>query len=249
MHQHTQKGRLLAVFGLVTLLGSACPNPNTYTTPRTAGSGKINHSLAPEAWGVTGTVSGTFPTLPTYTLRIGVGDRFEIGGRVANMSSLGADLKWNFLRSKGFDAAFDPAFQVFQIGVNDSSGTSSKITVSYLHVPLLLGLNLSRAVTLVATPGFVYAITSAEVTSTDSSDQAAASGALARMGFGADFRVNQGFAIHPEITFMRGLGSEATMLYIIGVGFNFGSLPNFDDVDGPPAGATPPGVPPGSPAP
>jgi hypothetical protein len=99
------------VASALVLLG--CPNPNTYTTPRTVGSGHFQHSLAAEAWGfnipATTTngyttsegVSGTFPTLPTYTLRIGIGDSWEIGARVANMTSLGSDIKWNFLKSRG----------------------------------------------------------------------------------------------------------------------------------------------------
>src|SRR5215831_11711723 len=39
----------LLVASALVLLG--CPNPNTYTTPRTIGSGHFQHSLAAEAWG------------------------------------------------------------------------------------------------------------------------------------------------------------------------------------------------------
>jgi hypothetical protein len=239
--------------GPLLLLG--CPNPNTYTTPRTAGSGNISHSIAAEAWGFsipassttgTTTVSGTFPTLPTYTLRIGLGDSFEIGARVANMTSLGTDLKFNFLRSRTLDLAIDPAFQISQISVSDSSGTDSSIRIAYLHVPLLIGLNLSRAVSLVFTPGITWGFASASVSSSSSgTDQASATtGAIARMGVGADFRVAPGFAIHPELTFLRALDTDATILYIFGVGFNFGALPNFDDVGGGPPAAPPPYAPP-----
>jgi hypothetical protein len=240
----------LAASALV-LLG--CPNPNTYTTPRTIGSGHFQHSLAAEAWGFylpsntvttapNESLSGTVPTLPTYTLRIGLGDSWEIGARIANMTSLGADLKWNFLKSSGIDLAIDPAFQIFALAVNDSNEGNDLLTVTYLHVPLLVGLNISRTVSLVLTPGVTWGFASASgSTFTSGSNQASATtGALGRFGLGADFRIVPGFALHPEITFLRGLGSDNTLIYMAGLGFNFGAMPNYDDVGGGPPPAPPP---------
>ena len=234
-----------------------CPNPNTYTTPRTIGSGNFQHSLAAEAWGFSiptttanngETLSGTFPTLPTYTLRIGLGDSWEIGARLANMSSLGTDIKWNFLKSSGIDLAIDPAFQIFEISLSasDNNGTSETLRVAYLHVPLLVGVNLSRSVSLVFTPGVTWGFASAGATSsTSGTDQASATtGAIGRFGVGADFRISQGFALHPEVTFLRGLGSDNTILYMFGIGFNFGAMPNYDDVGGGPPPIPPPAAPP-----
>jgi hypothetical protein len=246
---------LLVACPLVLLTG--CPNPNTYTTPRTIGSGNIQHSLAAEAWGFsiptsnaysTGeTLSGTFPTLPTYTLRIGLGDQFEIAARLANMSSLGGDLKWNFLRSGTLDLAIDPGFQYFRLSVSDNSynGTST-LSVSYAHLPILVGVNLSRSVSLVFTPGITWGFASATASSgTSGQDQASATtGAIGRFGIGADFRMTSSFALHPEITFLRGLGTDQTILYMFGLGFNFGAMPNYDDVGGGPPPAPPPSAPP-----
>jgi hypothetical protein len=59
--------------------------------------------------------------------------------------------------------------------------------------------------------------------------------------------------LHPEITFLRNLGGDNTITYIAGLGFNFGAMPNYDDVGaGPPPAAPPPGYyppAPGSPPP
>ncbi len=249
----------LAVLGPLALVCLGCPNPQTYTTPRTVGSGNFSHSIAAEGWGfsvpttdsagTTTTVTGTIPTFPTYTLRIGISDQFEIGARIANMSSLGVDLKFNFLRSPLFDLAIDPAAQVFAIGSSDSStGSSSSVRVVYLHAPVLAGINLSRGFSLVLAPGVTYGIVSGTVSSSEGRDSASATtGVIGRFGVGFDIRVSPGFAVHPEITFLRTFSSDATMIYMVGVGFNFGTLPTYDDVGG---GATPPPPPPpGAPPP
>jgi hypothetical protein len=243
----------LIVVGVLSLAG--CPNPNTYATPRTAGSGHINHSIAIESWGFSfkdsagNTVSATLPTAPTYSLHVGIGDQFEIGARIANMSSLGGDLKWNPIRSRVFDAAIDPSFQYFQLSTTTGSGGDTSFSVTYFHVPVLLGLNLSKSVTLVATPGVSYGLASAS-TNTTSSDRAQASGttgALARFGVGASFRVTNGFALHPEITLLHSFRSETANLYMIGLGFNFGGMPSYADLEE--SGQSPTGYPPTPPPP
>jgi hypothetical protein len=112
-------------------------------------------------------------------------------------------------------------------------------------VPVLVGLNVSRAVSLVFTPGVTWGFVSGGLTSNSSGTQqaSATTGALGRFGLGADFRITPGFALHPEITFLRGLGSENTIIYMAGLGLNFGAMPNYDDVGGepPPPAAPPPG--------
>jgi hypothetical protein len=240
-----------AFVGALATFCLGCPNPNTYTTPRTVGSGRITHSIAAEAWGFsvpgtngnggTTTLTGMLPTFPTYTLRIGIGEFAEIGARLANASSLGADFKLNFVRTPFLDVAIDPAGQIFQMS-ETVNGESTSVSVGYLHAPLLVGLNLSRNLSLVLAPGFTYGFASAGITSTSGQDQASGTtGAIGRLGFGLDVRMSPGFALHPEITFLRTFESNATTLYILGIGFNFGAMPNYDDVGGgPPSGYPPP---------
>lgn len=214
----------------VALLLSGCPNPNNYTTPRTAPPGKISHSIAVESFGYSTTaagedVSGIFPTFPTYSLRVGLADRMELGARLANMSSLGADFKWNFVKGESFDAAIDPGFQWFSVSAT-SGGEDVSLSVVSLHVPVLLGFNFSEDVTLVASPGLAFSYASSEVDTTDERDAATTTdGVMARLGIGFDFRVARKFAIHPQITFLRTFRDNAALLYMAGIGFNFGNLP------------------------
>jgi hypothetical protein len=237
--------------GALVLLG--CPNPNTYTTPRTIGSGHFQGSAAVEGWGYIPTTSanytpqersGIYPAPPTFSLRLGLGNSWEIGARLGNLTSLGGDIKWNFLKSRKIDLAIDPAFQIYELSADDGSGKNQ--TFTYLHVPLLVGVNLSRTVSLVFTPGATWGFTSAGmIRFTDGPNQGTTTGAIARFGVGADFRIMPGFALHPELTLLRGLGGDERIIYIAGLGFNFGAMPNYDDVGAdppPPSDSQAPGV-------
>lgn len=78
---------------------TGCPSMNTYTTARTIPQGTIQHMVALEGLG--GSVRGVtavVPTLPTYQLRYGLTDRIDIAGRISNLTSVGADVKFNLLR-------------------------------------------------------------------------------------------------------------------------------------------------------
>ena len=158
------------------------------------------------------------------------------------MSSLGTDVKWNPFKSSGIDLAIDPAFQIFELTLNEGTGNET-LRVAYLHVPLLVGLNISRTVSLVLAPGVTWGFVSGSVASSSSgTDRASATtGAIGRFGIGADFRLMPGFALHPEITCFRGLGTDNTIIYMAGIGFNFGAMPNYDDVGGGPPPSPPPG--------
>ncbi len=82
----------------------------------------------------------------------------------------------------------------------------------------------------------------------DGVEQGSTTGAIARLGVGADFRIVPGFALHPELTLLRGFGGENTIDYIAGIGLVFGAMPSYDDVGGgPPPEYDPP--PPGGPPP
>ncbi len=200
--------------------------------------------MAAEYWGwhvptgTTGVVAnGGVPTFPTYTLRVGVADRLEVGARIANMSSLGADFKWNFVKGRTFDAAIDPAFQFFHLSTGTSTSTDnadSSVNVVYLHAPLLLGINFNEILSLVLTPGIAYGFASATVQTNDARDSASGTtGVMGRFGVGLDVRVFDGFALHPEITFLRTFKSDAALIYMAGLCFNFGKLPSYADVEGP----------------
>ncbi|HKY38956.1 MAG TPA: hypothetical protein VJN18_23620 [Polyangiaceae bacterium] len=237
MNKTTVIGTRLGALGIIGMLCTGCPNPQTYGTPRTTPAGKIQHSVAAEGWGFSGTdgqtdrdIGATYPTAPTYTLRVGLADSLDIGARISNLTSIGADVKWNFIKSDSFDMAIDPSFQFFHIGV--SSGTEdASINVLYLNGPLMFGINVGDSVSIVPTLGVTWGWASASVASTDESDSASqTTGLMLRPGLGFDFRISERFALHPEITFLKTLDSpdgDSILMYMFGIGFNFGNLPKY----------------------
>jgi hypothetical protein len=253
-----------ACAGIATAL-SGCPNPNTYTTPRTLDPGKVQWQLAPEVIGLTykasngstdangnpikTNVSAAWPMIPTFGMRIGVANGWEIGLRLPNGEPFGGDVKIR-LRKGSFDVALDPGVQAYYASTN---GTG--FAAFYLHAPILLGINFSEKVSLVLSPGLAYAASSASgsaLTPQGAAGASTAEGLMARLGVGFDFRVGQRFSLHPEVTVMRQFtGGEDLLLCVGGLGLNFGARPDYSDLASPsesPAEPEPP-PPPAKPAP
>jgi hypothetical protein len=239
----------VGLLGLSTLLLTGCPNPQTYGTPRTTPPGTVTHTIAAETMTVSGTdktfgtdpttgqdlarderVSVTFPVPPTYQLRIGLAESVDLGIKVANMSSLGADVKVNPLRGS-FDFAIAPGVQWFRLSLGSES-----LDVTYLHLPLMFGVNLSTDTSLVFTPGVVY-VAAGDLGDADGRDAIVQSSGLgARLGVGFEYRVSPRFALHPELTAIRGVtgqyGEVEASIVVFGFGFNIANIPDYGDVDG-----------------
>jgi hypothetical protein len=238
-----------AVAAALTLTG--CPNPQTYGTPRTVAKGKVTHTVAAEGMYVGGEVTTTtttfdaagnpvtteskenvtagFPLPPTYQVRIGASDQVDIGIKVSNMTSLGADVKVNPVRGD-FDLAVDPGLQWFGV-----SGSSGSVNVVYLHLPLLLGFNLSQDFSLVLTPGVLYSFAASSVDDSEGESAVFETGGLAgRLGLGFDARFSPTFALHPEVTAIRGvtgdMGEVKSTIVLFGLGFNIANIPDYSDV-------------------
>jgi len=163
----------IATLATACALLCGCPNPNLYTTPRTLNPGDLQLQIAAEGIGAsynsttstpnasgTGSTSSTttasfvLPMVPTVGLRYGVVDGFELGARVANFDTLAADGKIRLLKGT-LDLAVDPGLQFIYLGsisTSDGQGNTSSVSagVVYFHVPLLVGLNVSPNVSLVA---------------------------------------------------------------------------------------------------
>jgi hypothetical protein len=234
---------------LLCLLASGCFNPNTYTTPRTLNPGDIQFQVAPELYGGTITetvprpgvgnavdttsVSFLLPTLPSFGIRYGLSDGFELGARLPNLTSLAADLKIRLLKST-VDLAIDPGAQVFYYSVGAGSANNSTVSettfVSIFHAPLLLGVNLSDSFSIVLSPGVAYALVTGTINSGDAYQQAASSGFMLRGGLGVDVRFSKKFALHPEVTVLKGWGDTDPLLYNVGIGINFGAQPDYSDL-------------------
>ncbi len=223
--------RLLLATCAVALL-SGCPNPNTYGTPRTVPTGKFNHVIAAEGvsltYGRTTSDSATLPMAPSYHLRYGLADDADLGFKVLNLDSIGADVKWNFERSEYVDFAVNPGIQ----GAYFSTGgqPSSDVWLFYLHLPLLIGFNIGHDLTIVATPGVTYLATET-VTDPSASTQEQAIGAgsalLGRLGLGLNVRLADNFAMQPEVTAMRGFNDVKYTFVTFGLGFSLGPHPMY----------------------
>ncbi len=244
-----------------------CPNPDLYTTPRTIDPGTVQFQVALEGIGATynGTqttttntanpttqtqqVSESFflPMVPTVGVRVGLADGLELGARIPNLDSLAADLKVRLLKGT-LDLAIDPGLQGFYLSVGDVGGG-----ILYFHVPLLVGFNVSKSVSLVATPGIGFAVATLSSDGGNSSQQVAGTtGVLGRLGFGVNFRLSKKFSIQPEVTFMKAFADTDALIYVFGLGFNIGAQPDYSDLDGtgtPASDGAPAAAPAAAPAP
>lgn len=234
------RGMSLLFASGASLCLTACPNPNLYQTARTTPKGKLSYSIAAEALGFQAETSQEdsdgnitkvetnheVPLPPTFMLRYGASDDVDLGFHVYNLVSPGFDAKFNFLKD-AVDLALAPGVQVYRGSAGDTD-----FTVLYGHLPLILDLNFDSSISMVLAPGITYARSSID-TSTDDllTDINSNSGFIARAGVGFDFRVSDGFALHPEVTFLRALDDSNWTTYVAGLGFNFGRLPSFADLD------------------
>ncbi|MCA9586377.1 MAG: hypothetical protein KC657_13555 [Myxococcales bacterium] len=232
-HAHaTHVATLLAAAVALSALG--CPNPNTYATPRTTPAGKVSHSIALEGVNLSGDVttenvatrttqtkreSVTLPTLPSYTLRVGLASRADLAFKITNLTMLGLDVKWNFVRTRYFDVAIAPGAQ---------AAFSNAGYIAYLHGPLLLGVNAGDSVSFVASPGVTYLTTgvSGNGSTLESLTQTALFG---RLGLGINLRVSKSFALQPEVTGLQSFEAGQVRFITFGLGFNFSNLPRYGD--------------------
>ena len=219
--------RPLTGLALVGALTTGCPSPSIYGTARTIPRGTVQHTLAAEVIGAG--VSGStvvFPTAPTYQLRIGVADNVDLGLRLGNLTMPGMDVKINLLRG-AFDLALDPGIQGMFIATSDEGAG-----FMYLNLPAVLGFNLSRNFSLIATPGFAYAVAFGTTRSSTSSTSATTyngSGFIPRLGIGANIRISNAFALQPEFTGYYNIDNSA-VIFTFGLGFLFGAQPDFSDI-------------------
>jgi hypothetical protein len=238
------------------LFSTGCPNPNTYQSARTIPAGEVAHTFGFETMRArvkltqtrvasdgtetqsSGTTTTTVPTPPTYMLRVGALERLDFGLRLANMSSLGLDAKFNFVRGL-FDVALDPGMQFYRVRI--SSGPEGNFTddgavvgnVGWLHAPLLLFINATPSIGFGLTPGISYAWASTDFQASDDIEVAVThEGPSARLGIAVNVRTSERFSLQPELTMLRGLDDEANRLVFFGLGMNFGSLPDRSDLGG-----------------
>lgn len=212
--------RPLAALGATITALAGCPSPNLYTTPRALPQGQIQHTVAMELVGASaGVGSGALPTLPSYQMRYGLGHRMDIGARIANMTGIGADFKLQFVEGS-VDIAVDPGFQMYALGLSSSSEGASA-AFGYAHLPLLIGFNIGTSATVFLSPGFTWAF---GTIGTRTDGIAARTGAIGRLGVGANLRIGTNFAVAPELTMLKSFDTDG-VVFTLGLGLQFGAMP------------------------
>lgn len=223
--------RAVALAGAMLAGLTGCPSPNLYGTPRTVAPGKVTHTMSVDSWGgyrknstrTSDRGSYWYPTVPSYTARIGLGERVDMGLRVAQGSSLAGDVKLLMARGS-VDLAVAPGLQF--IGFPDDRSSSPSIL--YLHAPLILGVNVSSGLSLIGTAGVLYGEASRRWDD-DGDPVPGPSRFMSRFGAGANVRFSPSFAVQPEITVLRHHEYQET--YVMGgMGFLWGKLPGFEDL-------------------
>ena len=233
---------LALAFAVVLACASGCINPNTYSTPRTTPVGQVQNAMAaeivsyraetPESSGRSHTDTGNTLVAPSYFFRVGLTDRLDIGGRFANGSALGVDLKWNFLKSEVFDMAVAPGTQAFYAW--GGAGSDGGYTHVYTNLPLLFGINASPEFTIAPSIGVGYGFNAGSEAYNNAEERIASTEALMlQAGIGLDFRTSPTFAVHPELSVVRRVSGPAgsdMIWYTFGLGFKWGALPTYADV-------------------
>lgn len=212
---------------LALLVG--CASPNLYATPRTTPAGGFSHTVAAEGVAVGSRdwkLPPGVPTLPTYQLRHGLGDTVDVGLRVANALTFGADLKWNPIRG-AIDFAVAPGVETSPAG-DDGPWVRGRL-------PLILGENVSDSVSLVQMVG-IHASAGRAAGQPGRGGSLPLDGAEARAqsdpplggeaSLGINIHASDGFALQPEVGLLFVPWSEEYFLSF-GLGFNFGDLPSF----------------------
>lgn len=218
-----------------------CANPNTYATPRSLPQGAATFVVAPEVSAFGGERRGSsdfgrvVPVPPTVGIRYGLSDEVDLGARLVNLTAPSADVKWNFLRSPAFDAAVAPGLQLYVVpGVGESDvseNVSEDMPVVIVHAPVLLGFNVAPAVSIIPSVGLSYAFAKAPpAAASDIELSQVLTGPFGRLGLALDLRLGERFALHPELTVLRGFAeSEGFLVMTGGLGLVFGGLPEYDN--------------------
>jgi len=212
---------------------SGCPDPNIYGTPRTLAPGDIQFQAAIDGYG--GTASGTTgatPGLPSFGARFGLADRLDVGARLIDMTAVGGDAKYNFVRGR-FDMAVDPIVQAYFVLPPQTTTSAANVGVLQFQLPLLLGINFDDATTLVFSPGFVASVATRSPQGIGLNTEQvafASSGLGARLGIGLNIRTSDTFSWQPEVTAWHEFNGVDSWVCVAGIGINIGAQPDYSDL-------------------
>jgi hypothetical protein len=196
---------LAAAAAAVLLAG--CPSFSTMGTARTIpkGSNQFHVGMGGQQlrdWSITDTGTLETITIPAFEVGVshGVSDSVEVGGKVW---FLGAEFnsKFQLHRSEaptsGVDLALGPALSFYPLSGENNAGQSTSGGLVFVHLPLLLGVNVGGGSQLVITPRLssTFAWSSASGGGSTSANVLWAGGSL-----GLALKLGDSFRLLPEIS-------------------------------------------------
>jgi hypothetical protein len=215
--------------------------PRSYQTPRTTPPRRLSHAIALElghaffqddAHNEDALIGPDNPMPLSYTLRAGLVERWEVAAS-AGAGLYASEVKWNFLRSRWFDAAVAPRTQFLEPFVFEGQPGRSV----GLSLPAPMALNVNREVSFIVSPAIAYVAGSrsrpllleevAETSELRNAPQERA--AVALLGLDLDVRASSRLSLHPGVTLLRRLdnGDER---FQFGVSIGWGRMPFYGDV-------------------
>jgi hypothetical protein len=214
---------------LAALALSGCGTIGAYTTPRTLAPGDVTGGAAIELRPILR--SGSWSLIPSFIaqVRVGVVERFDVGVHTNDADSFGLDAKLWLVKSPRFDLAVVGGFDTYLVLGLFESGTS---TVTRSHAGLIVGVNLTRKVSLTAWSAMTRLDwTGQPLGEIDGTGQWTGQG-----GFGVDIRVTPHFAMHPGVSLVywgTNTSDAPDWGVMYGVALTGGRLPEFDDAERP----------------
>jgi hypothetical protein len=238
---------------MIGLAAMGCPSFSTLQTPRTVPKGKVREAIGVEIVRLR-TNDGSRYTVPLVEVggRYGVSDRVDIGGKFSYaffLLSAEAGLKVQLVRGP-LDIAVAPAFSFVTFGSSSStSGStgSNDVTFLHLHLPALMGIELSEIATLGFGPKLLYSSMSGNFAG--DSRNLLVNGTFVGGFVSLPVEVAHGVWIAPEINFytpVNAFGNRAEIQGGIAVmygGHEFRPQPDSPPQIAPPTAAPPPNAP------
>jgi len=214
---------------LVVLTG--CPSLSTMQTPATVPKGDLRFGVGLEGVGYSEKESGgaiSTVTAPQFEInaRYGVTDKIDVG---AKLYLIGAEVggKYQFVKGS-FEAAVAPAASYISVSLGGGdSGDSSSFSVTYLHLPLLLGYKVTDWFELAFGPKALYAIAAGSASDSTNQSSVTSSGFMVG-GFGSlQLKIGRAFWLAPEVNVYKPFTKGATgVIWQGGLALLFGGAPS-----------------------
>lgn len=197
------------------LFMTGCPSYTMLQSPEVMAEGETRFTVAPGFIGATAEGAGLAAPTVEFGLRHGVADKMDFGVRFYPVG-LAFDFKYQFVDSPQLDVSFAPGLSGFAVGSSAGGGG-----LVYLHLPVLVGINLSDSFALVLAPR-------ANVITAFGGGTAGA-GLQLGSGAGLHFKLSESFVLMPEFVFMRTIGGTEDVagyatLFQATLGLQFGGL-------------------------